>query len=112
MMANYFPQIPSKVRKALMDEINKQTAENVEKLSVYISAIVLWSLHEQLGHGKKRLLKFQKDFSPLLKQLQDFYELQNADETEFAILQKLRDEVGIDVETLEQMFVFKPNLRR
>lgn len=107
MKANYLAQIPNKMRRALMDEVNKQTAENVRKLSLHISALVLWSLHKHLGFGKKRLLRFQKEFLPLIEQLQDYYELQNADETEFVIVRKLKDEVGIDVEELEQMFTIK-----
>lgn len=97
-------KIPNKVRKALMDEINKQTGENVRNLSVNIQALVLWSLRQQLGFGKKRLLKFQKAFVPLIRDLQEFYQTDNATETEFVCLYKLKNEVGIDVKNLDEMF--------
>lgn len=89
-----------------MKSISK-TAENVRKLSVNIQALVLWSLRKQLGFGKKRLLRFQEAFLPLIEELQDFYEAENAAETEFIILRDLKNEVGIDVEELGDMFNFK-----
>ena len=97
-------KITNKVRKALMDEINKQTGENVKNLSVNIQALVLWSLHQQFGFGKKRLLDFQKAFVPLIRDLQEFYQTDNATETEFVCLYKLKNEVGIDVKNLDEMF--------
>ena len=111
MKANYLSTIPSKMRKALMQEVNKQTGEAVGKMALHISSLVLWSLHQQLGFGKKRLLRFQKQFLPLIEQLQDYYELQNADETEFVILRKLKDEVGLDVAEHDQMFTIKCHLK-
>lgn len=104
MKAHLPTKIPSKVRKALQDEINRQTGENVRNLSLNIQALVLWSLHQQLGFGKKRLLRFQKAFLPLIEELQDFYQAENAEETEFVCLYKLKNEVGIDVENLDEMF--------
>ena len=96
--------LPNKTRKAINDEINRQTGENVRKLSHNIQALVLWSLRKQLGWGKKRLLRFQKNFMPLIQELQEYYQLDNASETEFVCLHKLKNEVGIDVENLNEMF--------
>ena len=103
MKAN-FSYLPSKVRKELQKEINRQTGENVRRLSVNIQALVLWYVHKKYKYGKKRLLDFQKDFLPMIEELQKFYESENADETEFACLYQLKNEVGIDVEQLDQMF--------
>ena len=99
--------LPNKTRKAINDEINRQTGENVRKLSHNIQALVLWSLRKQLGWGKKRLLRFQKNFMPLIQELQDYYQLANANETEFVCLRKLKEEVGIDVANLNEMFQFE-----
>lgn len=96
--------LPNKTRKAINDEINRQTGENVRKLSLNIQSLVLWSLRKQLGWGKKRLLRFQKNFLPLIQELQDYYQLENASETEFVCLHKLKNEVGINVEELNAMF--------
>lgn len=96
--------LPNKTLRAINNEINRQTGENVRRLSLNIQSIVLWSLRKQLGWGKKRLLRFQKNFLPLIQELQDYYQLENASETEFVCLRKLKDEVGIDVENLSEMF--------
>ena len=104
MKANLQTNIPYKVRKALQDEINKQTAENVRNLSVNIQALVLWSLRKQLGFGKKRLLRFQESFLPLIEELQEYYQAEDANETEFICLHKLKNEVGVDVAELDDMF--------
>ena len=99
--------LTNRERKALEAEINRQTAQNVKNLSLNLQALVLWQLHEQLGFGKKRLLRFQKAFLPMIKQLQRFDELENASETDFVCKYKLKNEVGIDVESLDEMFEFQ-----
>ena len=106
MKANV-PLFTSKERKAMQEEINRQTAQNVKNLSIDLQSMVLWSLHEQLGFGKKRLLKFQKNFLPLIKELQTFYEARTADDTNFICRYKLKNECGIDVEELNGMFEFQ-----
>jgi hypothetical protein len=99
--------LPSKTRKAIEEEVIRQTGENVRKLSLNIQALVLWYLRQKYRFGKKRLLAFQKDFLPLIQELQNYYQLENARETEFVCLKKLREDVGIDVEQLNEMFAFQ-----
>lgn len=99
--------LTNRERKALENEINRQTAQNVKNLSLNLQALVLWQLHEQEGWGKKKLLGFQKRFLPAIQELQRFYELENASETDFVCKYKLKNEVGIDVETLDEMFEFQ-----
>lgn len=100
-------RLTNKERKALEREIDIQTAKNVKNLSLNLQALVLWNLHEQYGFGKKRLLEFQKSFLPKIEELQNFYLVDNADETEFVLLHKLKNEVGIDVAELNEMFKFE-----
>lgn len=102
--------IPSKVRKALHQEINRQTGENVRKLALNLQALVLWSLHQKYGMGKKKLLDFQKDFRPMIEELQKYYEADDAEQTEFICMYKLKNEVGIDVGELEEMFLIQTKL--
>lgn len=97
-------QLTKKERKALERELNIQTAKNVKNLSLNLQALVLWNLHQQCGFGKKRLLEFQKAFLPAIEELQKFYMVEDADETEFVLLYKLKNEVGIDVRELNEMF--------
>lgn len=105
-------RIPDAVQKSIQQEISRQTGENVRKLSLNIQALVLWSLHQQLGFGKKRLLKFQKNFLPLIEDLQEYYQAEDANETEFICLYKLKNEVGIDVEKLDSMFNMKVKINK
>ena len=107
MKAHLPVNIPSKMRKALMDEVNRQTAENVSKLSRNLQAITLWVVHKHLGFGKKRLLRFQEAFLPLIEELQEFYEAENAADTEFYCAYKLKHEVGIDIDELGEMWRMK-----
>lgn len=104
--------LTNRERKALENEINRQTAQNVKNLSLNLQALVLWQLHEQRGWGKKQLLEFQKAFLPAIKELQRFYELENASETDFVCRYKLKNEVGIDVEALDEMFEFQVVMKR
>lgn len=99
--------LPNKTRKAIEDELGRQTGENVRNLSLNITALVLWSIRKKYRFGKKRLLDFHKDFLPLIQELQEYYQLENARETEFVCVKNLRDEVGIDVEQLNEMFQFE-----
>ncbi|MBQ7347783.1 MAG: hypothetical protein IJW55_07485 [Clostridia bacterium] len=97
-------RMTNKERRAFEREVNRQTGENVKRLSLNLQALVLWSLRQQLGWGKKRLLRFQKNFLPLIEQLQQFYQAEDSEETEFICLYKLKNEVGIDVSALDEMF--------
>lgn len=105
------PKLTVNEKKALYREINKQTAQNVENLSRELQALVLWCLHEQLGFGRKRLLRFQKAFLPKIKELRDYYDMRTAEDTSFVCKQKLKNEVGIDVDNQDVMFEFEMKLR-
>lgn len=94
-------------REAIHREIDQQTANNVKNLSQNLSAIIMWELHTQLGFGKKRLLRFIKAFRPLLKELQDYYEMRSAEDTEFLYKYRLKSDVGIDVEELDDIVEFQ-----
>ena len=93
--------------RALRDEIDRQTAENVQKLSQNLQALILWQLREQLGFGKKRLLRFQKRFIPAIRELQEYYMASSVEETEFICNYKLKNEVGIDVAELDEIIGFR-----
>ena len=103
-MNAFVQRLSNKERKEIEREIRRQTATNVKNLSLNLQAIVLWNIHEQLGFGQKRLLEFQKTFLPLIKELQEFYMAEDAEETEFILLYKLKNEVGVDVRELNDMF--------
>lgn len=103
-MNAFVQRLSNKERKEIEREVRRQTAKNVKDLSLNLQAIVLWNIHEQLGFGQKRLIEFQRTFLPLIKQLQEFYMAEDAAETEFILLYKLKNEVGVDVMELDDMF--------
>ena len=103
-MKSLIPRLSNKERKEIEREVRIQTAQNVKSLSLNLQAIVLWNLHVQLGFGQKRLLEFQRSFLPLIEELQDFYMAEDAKETEFILLYKLKNELGVDVKELNDMF--------
>lgn len=92
--------------KALRNEINRQTAQNVRKLAKNLQAMMLWQLHEQEGYGKVKLLRFQKRFVPAIKELEEYYMSESADETDYICAYKLKNELGIDVEKLDDIIEF------
>lgn len=112
MIANY-NQLTNKQKKAMFDEVNRQTAKNVQNLSQNLQAMVLWQLHvhPSTRFGKKRLLKFQKDFLPLIQELQEYYLSRDAEETAFVCKYRLKHECGIDVEELDEMFQVKVKIQ-
>lgn len=93
--------------RALKDEINRQTAQNVENLSQNLQALILWQLREQLGWGKKRLLRFQKRFVPAMRELQAYYMTSSDAETDYICRYKLKNELGIDVAELDEIIGFR-----
>ena len=81
--------------------------ENVSRLSGDLTALVLWQLHTQLGFGKKRLMQFYEAFAPAIREMQDHYSAETADETNFVCRYKLKHQCGIDVKDLDAMFQFQ-----
>lgn len=97
--------------KALRNEINRQTAQNVRKLCKNIQALMLWELREQEGWGKAKLLRFQKKFVPAIKQLEEYYMSESADETDYICAYKLKHELGIDLQDLDDIIDFRINIK-
>lgn len=90
--------IPYKLSKAeneaLKREINKQIAEQDEKYQNYYDAMVLYTLYESFGFGKKRLRMFYDKLIEKHKELQQQYEM---NQVAWICLKKLKD-IGVDIE--------------
>lgn len=95
-------------KKAMETEIRKQIGENLNSMSSDLISIVLWQLHEQLGFGKKRLLRFYKSFAPSLRALVDYYDLPDNDQG-FICNHQLKA-IGIDVDKMTEAFTFKAKI--
>lgn len=99
--------ITNSERKAILREADLQLAKNVAGLAKNLLAVYLWHLHEQEGYGKKRLKRAAKQFARRIKELKDFYDFKNGEDMEFLYKYKLKNEVGIDVEELDDIFEFQ-----
>lgn len=100
-------KLTNRERDALQQEIDRQMVENVTRLSGDLTALVLWQLHTQLGFGKERLMRFYEAFAPAIQAMQDHYSAETADETNFVLRYKLKQQCGIDVNDLDAMFQFQ-----
>lgn len=110
MKANVL-NLTNREMRALRNEINRQTAQNVRKLSKNIMALVLWQLRVQEGWGKKKLMQFQEGFIPALRELEEFYMTETAEEVDYICEYKLKHEVGIDVQELNDIIDFQIKIR-
>ena len=95
-------------KRAMEIEIRKQIGENLNTMSSDLISIVLWQLHEQLGFGKRRLLRFYKSFAPSLGALVDYYDLPDNDQG-FICKHQLKA-IGVDVDKMTDAFTFKAKI--
>lgn len=87
----------SQSRDAMKKEINRQILIQQDKLMNGIDAMVLWTLHNELGFGKKRLERFYKAVCSNYLEMCAFFE---TDDT-YPAEQKLR-EIGVDLDRLRK----------
>lgn len=86
------------VQKAIQEEVNRANLAEIKKQDCDILTLILMSLHKREGFGRVRLLRFCNTFNELQKYYADFYE----DCDMFAMRKHLREEVGIDVERINE----------
>lgn len=99
------------VERIIRRETRQQIAEQIPVLTENITAVVLWSLHEQLGFGHDRLVKFMERFVPLYDDLMRHYEMSDEDDKEWLLKKKLEDECGIVVADLPKIVKIKPRIK-
>ena len=86
------------VQQAIQEEAHRVNLEEAKKQDMDILTLILMSLHRREGFGRKRLLRFCHNFNELQKYYSDFFK----DLDMFAMRRHLRDEVGIDVEKINE----------
>ena len=86
------------VQKAIREEAHRLNLLEAKKQAEDIDAIILMTLHDVFGFGKKRLLQYVKGLAELQKYYDDRYE----EYALSAIKMHLRDQVGIDVVKLHK----------
>ena len=88
--------LSSSEEKAMKAELKRQFQEFDRRHTLELDALVLWSLHEQLGYGKKRLKRFYERFNKSLKEMGERYDFDDADK--IWLCQFKLKEIGIDIE--------------
>ena len=86
------------VLKAIEEEAHRVNLAEAKKQDRDILTLILMSLHRRENFGRKRLLRFCHTFNELQKYYSDFY----TDLDMFAMRSHLKDEVGIDVEKINE----------
>lgn len=81
------------VQKAIKEEAHRLNLLEAKKQAEDIDALILMTLHDVFGFGKKRLMKYVAG----LAELQNYYEDRYEEYALGAIRMHLRDHVGIDV---------------
>lgn len=104
MKARIPRQMTSAEKKAMNDEINRQILEADKKYTNDVDAMILWTLHEHLGFGKKRLRRFYEAFVEIHQDLVDYYQM--PDDGAWLCNRKLKD-IGVDVEQWEKEIAVK-----
>lgn len=94
-------QIDSGTRQQMEKFAAEMVAKKSFELAQDMTAIILYTLHEEYGWGEIRLMRFYNSIMPLVNELRDHYEMQDAEAARFLCTVKLKDETGIDVETLD-----------
>jgi hypothetical protein len=99
----YSPE--QKVRDYVRDEAFRWVKEEIlPLLTVNVEAIILWQLHEKHNKGKKWLLNFLNDTTPLINGILDRYDYETDNDAIWVCKHKLKTEVGIDLDALEAPF--------
>ena len=103
-------QLTSKERKAMNDEINRQIAESHSKYLTEVDAMVLYTLHTELGFGKERLRRFWEALSINHKELIKRYEM--PDDFPWLCSYFLKQNLGIDIEEWDKEVFGEENVTK
>jgi hypothetical protein len=91
--------------RAMMKEIKRQCAVYHRGYQLEIMAQLLWYFHvnPKTKYGPKKLKSLFVDFEPILREMIDYYEMDDSDRG-WLCTYKLKDELGIDLNAwLEEM---------
>ena len=91
----YGAEFTASERKAMNMEIQRQLAEYTEKHRLEMDALVLYSLHAQLGWGPKRLRQFYDHFGDEVDALVKRYEMDSTDDV--WLCTEMLKRIGVDI---------------
>ena len=89
-------ELTAKEKRCLDIEVEKALRKQLEKVGNELDAAVLKILHEEFGFGIKRLRRFHRAYQAALREVIDFYELDDGDEQWLAV--RWLREKGYDLE--------------
>lgn len=91
-------------RQNFRNECHKIILEEDEKYDKEVDAMILYTLHTELGFGKERIMRFFRAMDRNHKALKEDYLFSTPDEMAWLYKYKLKNEVGIDIdEVYEEM---------
>lgn len=88
----------AEVQRVLREESRRVHLEEGRKNIVDTDTVILMTLHQIFGFGKKRLMQFAKG----LVELHKYYNSRYSEDNIYAMKVYLRDRVGIDVDSLQE----------
>ena len=91
-------KLSKKQQEALDAEIKRQIAEKKNEFLMDMDAMILYSLHKNLGLGKKRLTEFFKTFIDEYEKFIDDYKIEGP----WMAAYRLKETTGLDIEELHK----------
>ncbi len=73
-------------------------------ITANVEAIILWQLHANHNKGKKWLLNFLEETTPMINGILDYYDYETDDDAIWICKHKLKTELGIDVDEIVTNF--------
>ena len=94
-----------KEQKYMRDDALQWVKEAIlPMITVNVEAIILWQLHANHGKGKKWLLNFLEETTPMINGILDYYDYEKDDDAIWICKHKLKTELGIDLDEIVTNF--------
>lgn len=101
MIADAEVKAKERATKAALAEINTQILEQDNEYSLDLDSMVLWTLHNSFGFGKKRLEDFYREMCKSHTRLRKRYEMDDTYPERYL----LKQQTGVDVEALNAEYL-------
>lgn len=93
-------QMSKKQKQILNDEVKRVILEEDKKFAMESDANVLFTLYNDFGFGKERLLKFWRIVKSNHEDLMERYEMSSNEDMGWLYMRLLKERTGIDIEEL------------
>lgn len=95
-----------RLNKYLRRNLGEQVAQKTKQYAVDLSEMILWSLAEYSGWGKKKLMDFARSMQPNLEALCKHYEM-GGEDTTWLCEKLLQQNKGISRDEIVEMMAFE-----